>query len=564
MAIIVRNEEQTLPKLLKSLEGVKDIVIVDTGSTDKTVDVATKAGCRVVKTGDRFQVEATTKNIEDFKKLFGYESSFKAGEKYFHFANARNYAASLTKNDWVFQPDADEEMSWDLEKVREVIQNEDHLCYRFLYAPGLELEQSKFYRKSKLRWEKWVHEVLQVIPGQEVKPPKWVDFIRHSHFQQEKETRRGQYLAGLELSVLENPEDDRNIYYLSREYFYNEEFDKSIKLFDKAIALNTWLPERNQAYVYQGLAYKGKKEWDKAIECFHKAMIAFDERREPFWELATLYEEQGQFNRALVYYMAALAIPFKPQGYLNHTILYGWKIPDKIAYLSDKLGNKEQAKRYWLEAIKYNPPKVIMDNGIKWFYQNYPLISIIVPTVRPEGYERLVRSIMQNTSYPNYEIVKMAGEGTAIEKFNKGVEQAKGELIMFLADDTEVMPCCIDQAFVHLMEKLNGRGLVILNEEGWKDRIAHHFLCSKNIREELLDNEIFWHGYFHCGADGELSERLKKKNLISYCENANLIHYHYALATRGVEPNKKDEWYNLVDEHRKEDEALLVERLKLI
>jgi len=48
---------------------------------------------------------------------------------------------------------------------------EDHLVYKFCYqhnedgSCALELQQSKFYRKSKLRWEKWVHEVLQKIPG---------------------------------------------------------------------------------------------------------------------------------------------------------------------------------------------------------------------------------------------------------------------------------------------------------------------------------------------------------------------------------------------------------------
>ena len=565
VAIIMKDEEKTLPKLLESLKGVIDIVCLDTGSSDHSVEIARLAGCNVVEVEDKFRIEATQLDMDKFLKLFGYLPSFKVGEKYFHFANARNYAASLTKNDWVFQPDADEVMTWDLIKVREAIQTEDHFCYRFCYVHNedgscaLELEQSKFYRKSKLRWEKWVHEVLQTIPGQLSKTPKWCDFIYHHHWQESKQERGSQYRAGLELSLLENPEDDRNLYYYSRELFYAGEFDKSIRSFDKAIAINIWLPERNQAYVYQGLAYKGKKDFNKAIECFHKAMEVFDERREPFWELALLYEEQEKFDRALVYYMAALAISFKPQGYLNHTELYGWKIPDKIAYLYDKMGKKDEAKKYWLEAIKYNPPKVIMDNGIKWFYQNYPLISIVVPTVRPEGYERLVRSIAQNTSYPNYEIIKMKGEGTAIEKFNQGVKKSKGELIVYLADDTEILPGAIDQAFVYFMEKFHKKGLVIFNDGYWEDRLATHFLCSKNIIEEL-DGNIWYTGYHHVGADNELFGRLHNKNLISYCQYAKINHYHYLRPSKGLKPSKMDIYSKRIEEFRKVDEALLKER----
>ena len=40
--LIARNEEKVLPRLLKSLVGIKDIVILDTGSTDQTVEVAKK------------------------------------------------------------------------------------------------------------------------------------------------------------------------------------------------------------------------------------------------------------------------------------------------------------------------------------------------------------------------------------------------------------------------------------------------------------------------------------------------------------------------------------------
>ncbi|MGB6432253.1 MAG: glycosyltransferase, partial [Candidatus Acidiferrales bacterium] len=46
--LIARNEESELPRALESLEGVADeIVLVDSGSTDRTAEIARAAGARV-------------------------------------------------------------------------------------------------------------------------------------------------------------------------------------------------------------------------------------------------------------------------------------------------------------------------------------------------------------------------------------------------------------------------------------------------------------------------------------------------------------------------------------
>jgi len=83
--LIARNEEADLPRALQSLKGVADeIVLVDSGSTDRTVEIARAAGARV------------------------FERPFVS------FADQKNFAAAQATNDWVLSLDCDEMLTPEL------------------------------------------------------------------------------------------------------------------------------------------------------------------------------------------------------------------------------------------------------------------------------------------------------------------------------------------------------------------------------------------------------------------------------------------------------------------
>ncbi len=81
VAIITKNEMKRLPDCLRSVAFVKDIVVVDSGSTDGTVEMAREFGCRVY--------------VEDWKGDGPQKQS----------------AVSKCLNDWVLVLDADERLT---------------------------------------------------------------------------------------------------------------------------------------------------------------------------------------------------------------------------------------------------------------------------------------------------------------------------------------------------------------------------------------------------------------------------------------------------------------------
>ena len=78
VAIITKNEEKNITDCLKSVSFADDIVVVDSGSTDRTVEIAKQCGCRVF--------------VEDWK-----------GD-----GPQKNSAIDKCKNEWVLIVDADE------------------------------------------------------------------------------------------------------------------------------------------------------------------------------------------------------------------------------------------------------------------------------------------------------------------------------------------------------------------------------------------------------------------------------------------------------------------------
>lgn len=144
--IITHNEERNLPRAIESLRCADEIVVVDSGSTDRTVQLAEKLGARVIDS-----------------PWPGY-------------AKQKNFAAERAEHDWILSLDADESLSealeaeiWRLKKTGP--QHDAYTMPRLARYLGRWIRHSGWYPDRKIRlyhrakgtWVgDFVHESLKV------------------------------------------------------------------------------------------------------------------------------------------------------------------------------------------------------------------------------------------------------------------------------------------------------------------------------------------------------------------------------------------------------------------
>ena len=159
--IITLNEESNIKRCLNSVRDFADeIVIVDTGSTDKTIEFAKKYTDKIY--------------VKDFD----------------NFASVRNYALEKSKGEWILSMDADEEITKSLaDEIKLTIKNpkfDAYLIPRKNIIFGKEIKHSRWspdkhiwlFKKSKAKFENNVHEEVAVNGSiGELKNAK----IHHSH-----------------------------------------------------------------------------------------------------------------------------------------------------------------------------------------------------------------------------------------------------------------------------------------------------------------------------------------------------------------------------------------------
>lgn len=254
--IICKNEEAMLAQCLDSIKWVDDIYITDTGSEDRTVEIAKKY----------------TNNVSYY-------------EWNDDFSQARNYAKSFVDEWWVLSIDADEVLEeWWIDKIRKAMESwADWIYVNLSNWVDTLFSNVRVFKKEK-NWSWKIHEAIWWIESFMKCDAKIIYWTSPAHSLD----------PDLDFRILqkvheEEPNNTRNLFYLAREYFYKNDFDKAIELYLKYISLNSsHYSEVTDAYYRLARCYwyDGKGHWELSRECLMKAIIRNVNFRAPFLLMA--------------------------------------------------------------------------------------------------------------------------------------------------------------------------------------------------------------------------------------------------------------------------------------
>ena len=334
---ISKNEEKFVNRWVNSMMEADEIYVLDTGSTDKTVEKLKEK-----------KVHVKTKIITPWR-----------------FDKARNLSLDMVPEDAdiCVCTDLDEvfEKGWrkKLEKIWQ--ENTTRLGYNYNWSltkdkkPIVNFYIEKIHTRNDYVWTHPVHEVLTYI-GNKNEKKIITDEITLNHFPNSKKSRSS-YLPLLELSVKENPTDDRNMHYLGREYMYYGKWNEAIDTLIKHLSLPTatWKDERCASMRFIARCYKNLNRYEEAKMWLDKAIQEAPHLRDPIIEKAILEYTKENWKEVEKNCHKALQIQKHEKTYINEPFSWDHTVYDLLSLSYFYQSRFQEALNYLELAIKKSP-----------------------------------------------------------------------------------------------------------------------------------------------------------------------------------------------------------------
>ncbi len=340
---ITKNEEKFVNRWFNSMKEADEIYVLDTGSTDNTVELLKELGVNVkseIISPWRFDT-ARNKSLE----MVPFDADI----------------CVCTDLDEIFEP------GWRNHLEEEFI-GANRLRYNYIWSfdkygnPAVNFYQEKIHSRDGYVWVNPVHEVLKCNLDNEI--VKTTDLIILKHYPDSTKSRSS-YLPLLELAVKEDPSNDRNMHYLGREYMFYGEYDKAIEVLKKHLEMPsaTWKEERCASLRFISRCYKLKGDYDNA--CFYglKAINECSYVREGYLECAYAYYLEKNYLLCSILLESALKIKSNTKVYINEPACYDGTIEDLLAVCYYYLGKYDKAKIYIQKAFELDPENTRIINN---------------------------------------------------------------------------------------------------------------------------------------------------------------------------------------------------------
>ncbi len=344
---ICKNEEEFVDRWMDAVSEADLVVVVDTGSTDGTVEKLRSRGAAVYQ-----------------EKISPWRFDVARNTAMDHIPEDVDICVS-NDLDEVFEPGwrSKLEEAWSPQYTR--------ARYLFTWSyhddgtPNKQYPMEKIHRRHGFRWVHPVHEVLE-YSGTDEDKTVWVNGMVLNHYPDISKPR-SQYLPLLELSVEENPQNDRAMFWLGREYVYNQKYDQAIATLQRHLALPSavWGEERSASMglIAQCCGAKGDQRAAKAW--LFRALAECPTVREPYLALAKLGYQEGNWPMAYAMAEKGLGITRQSGSYLVQPESWGEALYLYGSIGAYRLGLYQQSKEYAIKACELNPDSELLRSNLK-------------------------------------------------------------------------------------------------------------------------------------------------------------------------------------------------------
>ena len=353
ICLIVKNEGGIIMETLESIcKYVNYYVINDTGSTDNTVEIITNFFDKKGIPGEIF--------CHEFRTCKCHPIEYKR-YSFFHFGWNRTYAFQMckSKSQYIWVIDADDLVVGELD-----FSNLKEDCYMLTYGKGFTYQRMQIFKNDPTyNWgyEGALHEypicdkpnfTKALLPGD-----YYIDSRRLGARSQDPK----KYLRDAEVFeelLLENPDNERSMFYCAQSYFDYGDHNNAIKWYRKRIEIGRWHEEVFYSYYRIGMAMEHLnypwKDIEKAyLDCYNFCK----QRAEPLYNIAKHYRLEENYENSYKYAKMAQKINYPEKCTLFiYKELYDYKIADELAISAFSLGK-------YMESFSINK-KLIEENKI--------------------------------------------------------------------------------------------------------------------------------------------------------------------------------------------------------
>lgn len=335
LCMIVKNEEDTLEKCLKSVRNVVDeIIIVDTGSADATKEIARKF----------------TNQVFDFAWIDDFSA-------------ARNFSFDKATKDYLLWLDADDVLlPCDRERFKALRGTLDGSVDAVMmkYNTGFDSQgnvtfsyfRERLVKQSRhFRWIEPVHEYIETS-GNIINSDVCITHTKTNY------TPTGRNLSIYERLLSGNKVlSPRGLYYYARELKDNGRYGEAIQYFNLFLQTGKgWVEDNIAACAELARCFAEEKQPEQQFFALLRSFFYDTPRAEICCKIGYIYKAREDFEKAAFWFRLAKTLK-KPEnnwGFIQDEF-WGYVPCIELAVCYDHLGRREEAEQYNELAAKYKP-----------------------------------------------------------------------------------------------------------------------------------------------------------------------------------------------------------------